>query len=378
MASPKVAIQLISTGGIYGAERTLLELACYLQTQGWSSHVVALEGKGATPLVQRAHASGLEAEAFVPDGRLPFRAMLERTRRLLARYPRAVVHSHGYKPDILLALLRAPRRLACLSTCHSWYRETLQLRVLEAIDKRVLRRFDHVVAVSGEIYSDLAAHGIAPHRRTLISNGISVPHATQDARETVRRSLGLSQTVPVVAQIGRLARSKRNDLLIGAAAHLTSNNAPHVLFVGEGDMASALHAQVSAAGLEQRVHFLGYRDDIAQILRAADVLAMTSDQEGLPIVLLEAMALGCPIVATAVGEIPRVLRNGRDAWLVPPDNLPALTDALREALGAPHVARERATLAQAQFQRRFSRESMGKQYLEIYDRACRARGWAAP
>src|ERR1700683_4996602 len=141
--------------------------------------------------------------------------MLERTRRLLARYPRAVVHSHGYKPDILLALLRAPRRLACLSTCHSWYRETLQLRVLEAIDKRVLRRFDHVVAVSGEIYSDLAAHGIAPHRRTLISNGISVPHATQDARETVRRSLGLSQTVPVVAQIGRLARSKRNDLLIG-------------------------------------------------------------------------------------------------------------------------------------------------------------------
>jgi glycosyltransferase involved in cell wall biosynthesis len=377
VSRPKVAIQLISTGGIYGAERTLLELAGYLQTQGWSNHVVALEGKGATPLVERARASGLEAEAFVPAGRLPFRAMLERTRRLLARYPRAVVHSHGYKPDILLWLLGVPRRLVCLSTCHSWYRETLQLRILEAIDKRVLRRFDHVVAVSGEIYADLATHRIAPRKRSLISNGISVPYATEDARETVRRSLGLSQTAPLVVQIGRLARSKRNDLLIGAAAHLASNNAPYVLFVGEGDMAPALHAQVSAAGLGERVRFLGYRDDIAQILRAADVLAMTSDQEGLPIVLLEAMALGCPIVATAVGEIPRVLRTGKNAWLVPPDNLPALTEALREALGAPHLARERAAQAQMEFHRRFSRESMGSQYLKIYDRAWSARGWAA-
>jgi glycosyltransferase involved in cell wall biosynthesis len=375
MAASKVAIQLISTGGVYGAERTLLELAAYLQAQGWQSYVIALEGKGATPLVERARASGLEAEAFVPTGRLAFSAMRARTRELLARHPRAVVHSHGYKPDILLSLLGAPRKLACVSTCHSWYRETLQLRILESIDKRVLRGFDHVVAVSGEIYSDLAAHRIAPNKLSLISNGISPPRTVLGARATVRREVGIPPNAPLVVQIGRLARSKRNDLLIGAAAHLAGRNAPQVLFVGEGDLSQALQAQVNSAGLSDRVHFLGYREDVAQILQAADVLALTSDKEGLPIVLLEAMALGCPIIATAVGEIPRVLRSGEYASLIPPDNLPALTDALREVLNAPAAARERAARAQAEFHRRFSQESMGKQYLEIYERAWRARGW---
>ena len=101
----RTAIQLVSTGGLYGAERALLELASYLNDQGWDSHVVALEGQGATQVVDRARASGLAAEAFVPTGRLALLPMVKRLRQLLSRYPRAIVHSHGYKPDILLSVL---------------------------------------------------------------------------------------------------------------------------------------------------------------------------------------------------------------------------------------------------------------------------------
>src|ERR1700733_4154416 len=227
MAERRVAIQLISTGGVYGAERMLLELASYLAERGWDSRVVALEGRGATDLIRRAQALGLEAEAFVPSGRLAFGPLLRRTRQMLARHPRAIVPSHGYKPDIVLSILNVPQRLACLSTCHSWYRETLQLRLLEAIDKRVLRGFEHVAAVSGEIFDELARHGIAPQRLSLITNGISTPRASADARKQIRELLALPPDAKLVVQIGRLTRSKRNDLLIAAAAKLAESDGVH-------------------------------------------------------------------------------------------------------------------------------------------------------
>ena len=295
---------------------------------------------------------------------------------MLARHPRAIVPSHGYKPDIVLSILNVPQRLACLSTCHSWYRETLQLRLLEAIDKRVLRGFEHVAAVSGEIFDELARHGIAPQRLSLITNGISTPRASADARKQIRELLALPPDAKLVVQIGRLTRSKRNDLLIAAAAKLAESDGVHVLFVGEGDQSKALAKQVAEMGLEKRVRFWGYREDIPQVLAAADLLALTSDKEGLPIVLLEAMALQCPIVSTSVGEIPRALRDGQDGWLVPPEDLGALTTAIRDALAQPQLAKQRAANAQQEFLRRFSREAMGKRYLEIYEQAWASRGWA--
>jgi glycosyltransferase involved in cell wall biosynthesis len=375
MNGRKVAIQLISTGGIYGAERALLELAGYMATRGWDSHVVALEGRGATDLVTRAAALGLAAEAFVPSGRMGFVPMLKRARQLLGRYPRAIVHSHGYKPDILLSLLAIPRRLACVATCHSWYSETRQLRVLEVIDKRVLRGFDRVVAVSGEIAEELRASGVAPQKVVVIRNGISAPSAGEGSRMRVRAQLGVSPDSKLIVQIGRLARSKRNDLLLAAVASLAGLPDVHVLLVGEGDQARSLAEIVSNRGLTGRVHFSGYREDIPEILAAADLLAVTSDKEGLPIVILEAMAMRCAIVATGVGEIPKVLCDGREAWLVPPNDVGALAQAIREILTHPDVVKIRVARAHEQFLREYSRDSMGSRYLEIYDHAWARRGW---
>jgi glycosyltransferase involved in cell wall biosynthesis len=124
------------------------------------------------------------------------------------------------------------------------------------------------------------------------------------------------------------------------------------------------------------MHVCGYRSDIAQILVAADLLALTSDKEGLPIVILEAMAMRCPIVSTRVGEIPKVLRDGQDAWIVPPNDVAALTAAMREALAHPEVAKARAASAHAQFVSHYSRNSMGARYLEVYEQVWTRHGWS--
>lgn len=371
----RVALQLTSTGGFYGAERTLVELAAYLGDRGWESHVIALEGQGAREVVRRASECGVHAEAYAPEGRLGAATLLGKLRATLFRHPHAIVHSHGYKPDLLLAALGAPRRLGCLSTCHSWYSDTAKMRLTEYLDKRVLRRFDHVIAVSDEIETDLLSHGVPGSKVSRIDNGIRAPKADPEARVQVRAEFALAPQERLIVQIGRLARSKRTDLLLEAVAGLPSTMAVRVLLVGEGDQRETLQERARGLGIAERVTFCGYRSDVHRLLAAADLLALTSNQEGLPIILLEAMAMECPIVSSDVGAIPGVLENGQSAWIFPSGNLQALRQALEDALTNPATAARRALSARSIFEERFSREVMGRRYLEIYERAWAQRGW---
>jgi glycosyltransferase involved in cell wall biosynthesis len=369
-----VAIQLTSTGGFYGAERTLLELATFLRDQGWDSRIVALEGDGAGELMRRAAEHGIACEAYVPTGRLGLVPMLGRLRAMLGKESRAVVHSHGYKPDILIAALGVPRRLPCLATCHSWYSETMKDKALEYLDKWAVRRFDHVVAVSEEIYRDLRASRTPAAKLSKIDNGISAPMLDAHSRDAIRSEWKLAPGEKLIVQIGRLAKSKRNVLLLKALASLSGDVKAKVALVGEGEERAQLAEYARSAGVEDRVIFTGYRPDTAAIMAAADVLVVTSNKEGLPIVILEAMAVGCPIIATAVGSIPEVL-SPESAWIVPVDDDEALVRALREALCEVLPAGARAAEAKSVFLRSYARDVMGRHYLDLYERAWRERGW---
>ncbi len=367
----KVSIQLISTGGYYGAERALVELATYLRDAGWDSHVVALEGQGASEIVRQAAQRGVRAEAFVPDGRLGTWPMLSRLRQLLGRYPGAVIHSHGYKPDILLALAGIPRRFACLATCHNWISDTAKMRLLETLDKRALRRFDHVIAVSEEIATELIRSGVPQGAVSMIDNGIEVLPADPGARARIRAEFGLPPDAKILLHLGRLARSKRIDLLLHVMAALPAPVRATLLLVGEGEEREHLAALAGQLGVAASVRFCGYRKDVAQLLAAADVFVLSSEREGLPIAVLEAMAASCPIVATRVGAIPRVVEDGRGGWIVPAGDPGALQAALAEVLANPELARTRAKEALAKFKAHYSRDSMGKRYLEVYERVLR-------
>jgi glycosyltransferase involved in cell wall biosynthesis len=370
----QVAIQLISTGGYYGAERTLVELASYLADRGWESHVVALEGAGAAELVQQATARGLIAEAFVPHGRLGLRPMLRRLRQLEERYPGAVLHSHGYKPDMLLTLSGATRRTRCIATCHNWVSDSAKMRLIEALDKRALRGFPQVVGVSDAIAAELRRSGVPARSVSVIHNGITPPQAEAGARARVRAEFSLSEAAQLLVHVGRLARSKRIDVLLQSLAALPP--AVQLLLVGDGAERGALQERAASAQLRDRVHFLGYRRDIAELLAAADVFALSSEREGLPIAVLEAMASGTPIVATRVGSIPQMLEDGRDAWLVAAGDAAALAASLREALADPMRAHARAQAAKARFAALYSRDAMGVRYLDLYQRlpASKAHG----
>jgi glycosyltransferase involved in cell wall biosynthesis len=373
--APKVAVQLVSTGGLYGAEKVLLELAVFLREQGWESHVVALEGSGAAALVREATARALKAQAFTAQGHMPLPSLLRRLRELLAGFPQAVVHSHGYKPDLLLRWLGMPRRLACIATCHSAYSEVRKLRALEWFDRRAVRSFDRAVGVSPQICAELRAAGVPAERIALVANGIGTVAAQPAARGAVRAEFGLAADTQLLVHVGRQIYLKRIDLLLRALHGIASEQQLHLLLVGEGPLRGELEQLSEALGLSQRVHFCGYRHDVTRLLAAADGFVLNSDSEGAPVTVLEAMAVGCPIVATRVGSIPELLRDGEDAALVPPGDLAALQGALQDLLRDPARAKARAATAHRRFLGHYSRDAMGRSYLKIYEESWERRGW---
>jgi len=363
-------LQLISSSGLYGAERVLLELASFLRDAGWRSIVGVLRGRD-----QRT----VEVAEAARTGRLPTvelpatRQFDTRTLRHLQELVRAegvdLIHCHGYKPDVLVALARLPEHVRRIATCHTWYSRTLRLMAYELLDKLALHRFDHVVVVAPQLMAEVAAAGIPPERRSLVENGVSAPRPVDAATAAaLRAALGVAPEEKLLLRVGRLDLDKGNHVLLRALPAVIARVPVKLVFAGDGDERQHLEAQAAELHLDGRVVFAGYRRDIPDLLGASDLFVICSPKEGLPIVLLEAMGARLPIVTTAVGAIPSVIEHGVDGLLVPPDDAAALSAALLAALDAPDDARRRAESAHRRFLRDHSQEAMGREYVAIYRR----------
>jgi glycosyltransferase involved in cell wall biosynthesis len=353
--------QIISTGGFYGAERVLLELALFLKAEGHDCRVAILDSPGAAQLCAVARERGLVVE-IIPGGGMFDRQSVARLRSYLEANKTHIAHSHGYKSDLWLwlAARRGPLKVA---TAHAWYRDSAKLRFYERLDKLCLRSFAHVVTVSTPLLANIRRSGIV--NSSLIENGLSLPETTKPGG-WLRREFGIAPEAKILVRVGRMDGVKGNNILLGALARVSPD--AHLLFVGEGPDEPALKQQAQDLGLAARVTFAGYRDDVADILRASDLFASPSLSEGLPMVLLEAMAARLPVVTTNVGAIGTIIRPGHNGWLTPPGDENALAEALNQAIAAPETARAYAEQAWRDYAADYSREAMGRKYLGLYER----------
>jgi glycosyltransferase involved in cell wall biosynthesis len=359
------ALQLISSGGVYGAERVVLELATHLKDAGLESHVVAIESPGAEALLELGRARALHTFKLPTGGRSPW-SIAAALRDYMRQHRIAFGHAHGYKADLILWLARAGA-MALVSTCHTWYRENLKMRLYERLDKLALRRFDHVVAVSPQLVEELAASGIRRDRISLIYNGTTIDAPAAGARDSVRRELGIAPDDLLITRLGRLSVAKGNDVLLRAYATLRQPRL-RLLLAGDGEERANLERLTAELDIAASVVFAGYRSDVSNLLAATDLFVMSSIKEGLPIVMLEAMAANVPIVSTDVGAIGLVLQPARNAWLVPGGDARHLAQALSEAIERPDLRQRYAACAREDFAAKFSRKAMGDAYLELYGR----------
>jgi len=367
----RAALQLISSSGFYGAERVLVELAAYLRTRDWTSHIGIFTdpARAGHDLLEMAREHGLSTVEFSSARKIDL-GTTRQIREYCSKHHIDIVHSHGYKPNLHLALRRLPDFTRKVATCHNWLSHTLKLRLYEWLDKRVLRSFDHVVAVSPPLHDQLVGSGLHSGRVSVIRNGIApvdADGALENAAEQLRRELGLTVESRMILFIGRLAVEKRIDLLLQALASGPLVDVDYKLvLVGEGDLRAELENQASELGIGDRVVFTGYRRDIPKLLKAADVFVLCSDDEGLPVVMLEAMSARVPVVSPAVGAIPGVIEDGMHGRLIPPDNAPALAGAIRDVFENPVSTGRMVGAACRKYEEDLSREAMGIQYLELY------------
>jgi glycosyltransferase involved in cell wall biosynthesis len=241
--------------------------------------------------------------------------------------------------------------------------------MLAGLDNATARSSAALVAVSKDTRRAYENQGY-PNRIRVIYNGVAA--ATADANG-LREELFIPADAPLVAEVGRLCDVKGQRELIDAIARLPSVRA---VLVGAdleqgGAYERALRHHAEELGVTDRVVFAGHRDDAARIVAAADVFALPSWTEGLPLVVLEAMALGRPVVATTVGGTPELVADGETGLLVAPRDVEALTAALKRVLDDTELRRRLGEAGRRRVQERFSADAMTRDVLSIYDEVAR-------
>jgi glycosyltransferase involved in cell wall biosynthesis len=363
-ADPVSIVHLLAPGAVGGLESVVRALAVGQARRGHNTRVVAVLGRpGSAPAwldELAAHGVGI-----VPL-HLPGRRYL-RERAAIAELCRelrpSVVHTHGYRPDVVGAAGARMAGIATVSTVHGFTGGGWKNRAYERMQCRALRAFDAVVAVSSPLAQRLSDAGVPRDRLHIIPNaygGRTVFAAPDAAREALR--------VPAealhIGWVGRLGFEKGADVLIEAVHRLAERNLV-VSIVGEGRQRKALERLAAARGLENIVRFHGLVPDAARLARAFDVVVLSSRTEGTPIVLLEAMAAGVPVVASRVGGIPDIV-SSREALLVPPEQPELLASAIAAVLRAPRSAASRAARASTRLAKDGAVEPWLRQYEELY------------
>lgn len=324
------------TGG--GPEKTILLSAaaadparfqitvCYIRDK--RDEVFSLDKRARSLGVE--YAEILERHSFDPS-------IWPALRRLIQDRQIDIVHSHEHKTDLLALLLSRHEDVIPLATAHGWVGQSWREKLYYRADKRLLARFPFVIAVSSDIRAELIAHGAQPHNVRTILNAID-PHKHQrDSARTAaaRAQFGVQPHDIAIGAVGRLERQKRFDILIDAFEAMASRRRDQhlkLLIAGDGSLMPELRALVAARRLEQTVCLLGNQTDIVGFHHALDLFVQSSEYEGTPNSVLEAMALETPIVATDAGGTSELALHAQHALIVPINTPQALTTAMDDAL----------------------------------------------
>ena len=277
-----------------------------------------------------------------------------------------LVHVHGLKAGLCVALSAARPRVLTIHNVVLDEAAGGSARVLRAIERELPRRMDRTIAVSAEIAGRF--HGAATRTMVVVPPASPMPEPARTASE-VRRDLGVGDA-PLVVTAARLAPQKDVPTLL-AAARTVIDRRPEVRFVvlGGGPSESEVHAEHRRLALGDSVQLLGQRPSAIDELAAADIVALSSIWEGSPLVVAEALLLGRPVVATAVGAVPEVVIDGQTGRLVPPRSPDALATAILDLLDDPAAAGRLARAGHDVAVERFSTDALvaavERQYQEV-------------
>jgi glycosyltransferase involved in cell wall biosynthesis len=352
---------MIECDGPGGAELMILELAKELRARGHTVLPVGLSN-GTGWLGARFVAAGFEPASFELTRPLDLAAVRALT-SILRDFRADVVHSHEFTMAIYGAAAAKRARARHVITMHGGLYYATAWRRRAAL-RWAMRRSAALIGVSDATASALQRNlGIARSKLHVVPNGIPL---RTGVRARLRSELALAPGELLIVSVGNLYAVKGHAVLIDALATLRDRAGWRLAIAGRGEEEPRLRAQAATASIGDRVHLLGFRDDVADILAAGDVFTMPSLSEGLPLALVEGMSFGLPVVVTGVGGVPEVVTDGVEGLIVPPSDPGALATALAELLQNASRRQQMGAAARTRAVRDYALSTMADRYERLY------------
>jgi glycosyltransferase involved in cell wall biosynthesis len=361
----KIVHQVIS-GDHGGGQQIALVLARAALDAG---HDAVFVSPTAGPFLARVETAGIGTHVVPVDNVLRPDALV-RYARFLRRLGADLVHTHGHFAGNVVG--RVAARLAGAAVVGHAHAENVfrpdgvGRTVQVALDNRTARLCARILAVSEPTRAALERQGYPPELLEVVRNGIVVTERVSGAG--IRAELNVPEHAPLVVHVGRLDAMKGQRELLQAFGQLPD---AYAVLVGDGPLRAELERRAAELGVAERVRFTGMRDDVAEVMAAADVVTLPSHVEAFGLTLLEAMLQARPVVASAVGGIPCVVVDGETGLLVPPGDSKALGWALGELLSDPARAQRLGDAGRRRVELEFAAGPMAARILEVYDEAVR-------
>jgi glycosyltransferase involved in cell wall biosynthesis len=285
-----------------------------------------------------------------------------------------LLQTHGYKGHLIALILAKILRVPWIAFEHGLTAEDWKIRIYQRAQLWALKYADMAVAVSPPLYRTVSSLRGAKRPTALILNAID----PQELKGTVggkalRLQLGLPDDDIVLGVFGRLSPEKGHHLLLQAFSEvLRARPKAFLLIVGDGQERARLVRQAEELGIAPRVRFAGHQTGLRDYYEASNLMVLPSLSEGLPNVLLEAMSLGLPAVATNVGAVREVICDGQNGWIVPPGTAAGLAEVIKRVLSEPNTLAMVGERARQSLFPKFSAAARASSILELYQRVLQA------
>ncbi len=383
--------RVIARLNVGGPARHVILLTAGLDSRRFeTSLIVGMPGPREGDLLGEAHRRGIDPQIIPELGRAirPHRELVALVKlvRAFRGFGPDIVHTHTAKAGTLGRL--AAGLAGVPVTIHTFHGHVLEgyfspplSRLFLAIERVLARRTDRIIVVSPRLKAAILAKGIGTSAKVeVVPLGLELERFSR-ARPVgagLRAVLGLPPEVPLLGSVGRLVPIKDHATLFQALRLLqVEGPRPHLLVVGDGELRPELERLAGALGLGNRIHFLGWRDDLEAIFDAANVIVCSSRNEGTPVALIEAMAAGVPVLSTDVGGVGDLIGHGVTGWLVPAGDPPAMAEAVRAILAAPARSRQVAAAGRAAALERHGIEGLIRRMEALYVGVVREKGGVA-
>ena len=379
--APMVLHTRVVTGLGGGPDKTILRSTQHIdpaQIRMAAAYIHPHGDVGMATLRKQAHDWGCQMWEISESGAADPRTVRDLF-RLCRKLRVAVWHGHDYKTNLLGLLISRWWPMKLVTTVHGWTRHTARTKVYYHVDNWSLSRYDHVVTVSPKLYDHCRGHGIPEERLSYIPNGIELSdYERQQTLADARQRLGIEPNRLVIGTVGRFSTEKSVDRAIRTIAQIRRTRPEAQLhLIGDGPERDRLKALASELGVSDAVRFWGWQAPLQRFYETMDVLLLPSLTEGLPNVVLEAMAMGVPVAATNVGGVTDLLDHGRCGVILNQDQQ-TWADRIDLLLASETRRTHFADLAQARIASHYTFEQRMARMRQLYQRVLGLETLTAP